>query len=91
MPGDADGDFDVDPNDLQIVLDNFLLNGDPTPNFAFAMVNDGIVDHKEYLVWVANAPPAALAAVGLAVPEPLSQLLAMFAGAWLMAMRRRSK
>ena len=90
IPGDADGNTVVDTVDLQLILDNFLLNGDPSPAFAFNMVNDGIVDHKDYLVWVDNAPPAALAAAGLAVPEPLSLWMALFAGAGLMSVRRRS-
>ena len=90
IPGDADGDTVVDTDDLQLILDNFLLNADPSPAFAFNMVNDGIVDHKDYLLWVDNAPTAALIAAGIAsVPEPLSLWMAMFAGAGLMSVRRR--
>ncbi len=51
IPGDADGDNCITPNDLQIVIDNQGVGGEFAPVVPSADVNfDGIVDLQDQLV-----------------------------------------
>ena len=85
MPGDLDGDFDVDGDDLAIVLNNYntavtpgsLADGDPTGDGQVA-----IADIERVLANWTGTPPA-----NLTVPEPAS--LSVLVIGWMAVRRRR--
>jgi hypothetical protein len=95
VPGDTDGDGDVDADDLQTLLDNFYVT-DPTPGFAQGNFNfDNTVDVQDFLIWsdafVANNPGAVLPSVtlpGAPVPEPAAVMLLLCGGTSLLVLRR---
>lgn len=85
IPGDFDGDNDVDGDDLADWKDGFgttsgalVADGDAD--------DDGDVDGNDFLVWQRNVTPANNAAP---VPEPAAGVLALLAAVGLLVRRRK--
>jgi MYXO-CTERM domain-containing protein len=85
IPGDFDGDNDVDGDDLADWKDGFgttsgalVADGDAD--------DDGDVDGNDFLVWQRNVTPANNAAP---VPEPAAGVLALLAAVALLVRRRK--
>lgn len=76
VPGDADGDADVDLDDFFVISDNFFT----TPSAIGAdgdVVADNFVDEKDFRLWKSVASPAVLAEfAALNAPEPTALALA---------------
>ncbi|MGD9633634.1 MAG: PEP-CTERM sorting domain-containing protein [Pirellulales bacterium] len=97
IPGDTDGDNDVDMNDYVNIRNNFRNSGLLTrmqgdiagPNSG--LVGDGVVDFYDFIAWQDNFPtPGAGGGAGasVGVPEP-STVLLMLCGVGLFATGRR--
>lgn len=73
LPGDSDGDFDVDNDDLAAWDAGFgTIRADNTTSFALGDFDiDGEVDDDDFLVWEMNFT-GALPGSGANVPEPSS-------------------
>ncbi len=86
LPGDFDGDFDVDGDDLSRWEGDFGLNGDSDAD------NDGDSDGADFLTWQRNfGIGVPLVANSTAVPEPGSCLLStlglLFVGFYRCSMK----
>lgn len=77
IPGDTDGDNDVDMADYNNIKNNFRITGLLTrmqgdiagPNNN--TIGDGVVDFHDFIAWQANFPkPGAGAGAAFGVPEP---------------------
>lgn len=91
-PGDADGDGDVDFDDVQLIANNFL---ETVPVSTFGDVsNDGVVDFADFRIWKQDSGFAGSLEQALAgVPEPSALLLACvaFTAAARGAVRRKHR
>lgn len=94
IPGDTDGDGDVDMNDYGRIRDNFRKTGQLTrlqgdiagPNSS--LVGDGIVDFHDFITWQdAFSNPGA--AAGVSLPEPTSLVMALVSLAFCGLRSRR--
>lgn len=77
LPGDSDGDFDVDNDDFAAWEAGFgTIRADNTTSFALGDFDiDGEVDDDDFLVWEMNFTGALAETSEAAVPEPSSFVL----------------
>lgn len=92
VPGDVDGDNDVDSFDLDVIQTNF---GQSLANLSQGdLYDDDIIDLKDFVIWKNHypyTPPGAGAGGGSStVPEPTSLALCMLGAFLALAIRRRS-
>jgi hypothetical protein len=86
--GDVDGDDDVDMDDFAIIRMNFQKA--MTERTDGDLVNDDVVDFRDFRQWKNNAPAPVLAQwAALGVPEPSTVMLAGLALAGGIAAKRR--
>lgn len=85
LPGDFDGDGDVDGVDLAQWKDDFGVNDDSDADL------DGDTDGADFLIWQQNWTGAPVAAAAAAVPEPATLGMAAMATALVAAGVRRRK
>ncbi len=99
IPGDTDGDGDVDMNDYNNIKSNFRNSGLLTrmqgdiAGPSNDTVGDGVVDFYDFIAWQNHFPTAgsgAGAGLSIGVPEPATFLLALGGFGFLLARRRRS-
>ena len=88
VPGDVDGDMDVDMDDFAIIQGHFQQGFEERTDGD--LVNDGIVDFRDFRQWKTNFPTPPPPPVG-SVPEPASVLLAGLAMAAGVVVRRRKR
>jgi hypothetical protein len=79
VPGDFDGDLDVDGEDLEIWTDNFGAASGGSTSTGDADDDDD-VDGADFLIWQRNVDSPASAVAGIAVPEPPSAVLCAIMG-----------
>ncbi|MBA3480584.1 MAG: PEP-CTERM sorting domain-containing protein, partial [Pirellulales bacterium] len=85
LPGDFDGDLDVDGADLTKWKNEF-----GPANSGSDADNDGDSDGNDFLIWQRNLGNSAAAPAAGAVPEPSTAMMLLVAPlAWLAASRRR--
>jgi hypothetical protein len=84
VPGDFDGDGDVDSDDLTQWQGDFGLNPDSDAD------NDGDSDGMDFLAWQLNFSGASPLAAASAVPEPSAAVL-LFVGLALFIRGRVQK
>jgi hypothetical protein len=94
MPGDVEGDGDVDIEDYLVIRGNSFTS--QIPGLDGDVNYDGLVDFNDFREWKLNFPGGAAAAdaaiAALGVPEPASIILCGVAGVVLwMALGQRSK
>ena len=82
-PGDFNGDSVVDGADLDVWREAFGQTNAADAN------NDGVTDGADMIIWQRNVGLTDAAPAAHAVPEPAAALLALGAGAGLVAWRRR--
>lgn len=96
IPGDTDGDNDVDMNDYVNIRDHFRNSGLLTrmqgdiagPNSN--LVGDGVVDFYDFVTWQDNFPhPGSGSGVVAGVPEPSAMLLGVCGAVVIAGIRRR--
>jgi hypothetical protein len=90
IPGDVNGDGQVNINDFHIIRGNLFKTGQTRPQGD--LVSDGIVDFADFREWKQNAPAGLAASASLAgsIPEPATGLLLAIGGALAaLASRRR--
>ncbi len=81
IPGDFDGDFDVDATDLAIWQTGYGVDASGDANF------DGVTDGRDFLIWQRNYNPNGVLAATLAVPEPIASV-PLILGVLLLFMQR---
>jgi Dockerin type I domain len=90
VPGDCDGDGDVDFDDFLAVSNNLFSN--VTPGTMGDTTLDGFVDYTDFRIWKNNyVPPPGSGAGSVSIPEPSGILLAMMASLALACGRRFAK
>jgi hypothetical protein len=90
VPGDVDGDEDVDMDDFAIIQSHFQQA--VTMRVEGDLNLDNFVDFRDFRQWKSNAPAPVIAEwAALGVPEPSSVLLAGLALAAGAAARRRKR
>jgi hypothetical protein len=87
VPGDFDGDLDVDGDDLEIWSDNFGTAAGGSTSTGDADDDDD-VDGADFLIWQRNLNMPAAVAPGAAVPEPSAAILCLFLGLAVETTRR---
>jgi len=85
LPGDFDGDGDVDGVDLAEWKGDFGVDGDSDAD------EDGDTDGADFLIWQQNWTGALAAPVAAAVPEPATLGMAGLSAALVLAGVRRRK
>jgi GH35 family endo-1,4-beta-xylanase len=78
IPGDFDGDLDVDGDDLAIWQAAYGASAMGDANF------DGVTDGRDFLIWQRNFGLNGALASTMAVPEPAAMLLTFFMTAVLL-------
>jgi hypothetical protein len=86
VPGDVDGDGDVDMADFTPIRDNFQKS--VTQRSQGDLNGDGMVDWIDFRQWKTNEPLFSGGASG-SVPEPTSAILGLFVAGALGEARRR--
>lgn len=77
VAGDANNDAVVDADDFFLIIDNMFT--EVIPGTAGDVTFDGEVQFNDFRLWKNEAPPSALIAAGLPVPEPSALSLLVLA------------
>lgn len=88
LPGDFDGDLNVDGDDLAVWTTNFGMTSGGSTSTGDAD-NDDDVDGADFLIWQRNVGMTASTGAATAVPEPSAPLLGVIVGLATTIVRRR--